>query len=500
MGQKLDQDMPEDRPEPENSARARASTAQADQTPADLPGAALLEVIEAFCRTHGIAASTLGRLAVNDGKLASRIARGSRVEPTTRARIEEFMERVNRGEIELRGRPRRKKSTSNAYTMAELVNRESSIRTPGSFAIHEQRHRSHVFAATTNESWVQADMIVTDLLQDPPPETGLRLFYSPMDNGVTLTRVLRAIHARHPGLPILVVMKGWGLEDLRNTMGRMIDRLIEHPQLVFVLTNLYTREAVHLKKTAAEGPRDLAWHEIGLTGRVSYDYQLQLADLFPRIAPEWCVRQGPDDFPVYSRPSVVTIMRADQRKAIAHLLPRPDGPPLAFDYAFLNHPYLHSHTMKFRVDYILAPIISHLAPGGRMKVVQSLGSDPAHEIIQSVWPNEPLKPVSRHDIISALRKARPDLMRGASLRGLTDARSLYRFDMHTLPTITGSDQPDLSLQGAWSNAVYFARVREQLVEAVMRSGTDYLDATRKVLLRHRGLWFVNEAFEVQRKL
>ncbi|MEM7303557.1 MAG: hypothetical protein AAF468_20960 [Pseudomonadota bacterium] len=459
----------------------------------------LVKEINEFCDKHGIAVSTFGRHAVNDGKFLTRISRGGWIAPETAKRARDFMEHANRGGIVLRGRPRRKKAESNAYSMAQLVNQETSIRTPGNYAIHEQRHRSHVFSATTNISWVQADLITSDLLKMTPSPDGLRLFYSPMDNGITLVRALRALHANFPDLPVQVVIKGWGLEDLRNTMGRMVDRLYEHPLTVLVLTNLYTREVPHLSKTAAEGPTELSWHDFALQGKHSYDFQQQIAGLFPKLAPEWSVIRGDDGFPVYSCPSVVAIYRDDHRKSLSHLIPRQDGPDLAFDYCFLNHPYLHSHTMRFRVEYILAPIIRHLAPGGQMKVVQSTGEDPAHEIIRHIFPDQTLNCISRHDIISELRKFLGSEQKELSFSGLTDTRSLYRFDMHTLPEIAADDERILPLQEAWNNAVFFSQLNEELAQSAVYDGTRYLDVTEKILRQHKSMWFVNEAFAVTRK-
>ena len=156
-------------------------------------------IIRNFCKRHGVAESTFGRLSVNDGKLMSRIDAGSRIEPVTARRVAEYMKRADNGEIRLRGRPRRNKQHSAAETMADLISRETSVRTPGSFAFHEQRQRFHVFAATTNESWVLADRVADELRGLTPGPEGIRIFYAPMDNGITLTRMLRALHAHFPG-------------------------------------------------------------------------------------------------------------------------------------------------------------------------------------------------------------------------------------------------------------------------------------------------------------
>ena len=167
--------------------------------------AALLRDMRKFCDRHGIAESTFGRHAVNDGKLISRIDGGSWIEAETEKRVRKFMDRVARGEIVLRGRPKRKKADANAEKMAELISTESFVRTQGSFAFHEQRQRFHIFANTTNESWVVADRVAAELADIEPGPDGFRLLYTPMDNGIILARTLRALHALHPDVPVLAL-------------------------------------------------------------------------------------------------------------------------------------------------------------------------------------------------------------------------------------------------------------------------------------------------------
>jgi len=44
-------------------------------------GSSLLDSISAFCRVNGIAESTFGRRAVNDGKFVARLRDGARITP-----------------------------------------------------------------------------------------------------------------------------------------------------------------------------------------------------------------------------------------------------------------------------------------------------------------------------------------------------------------------------------------------------------------------------------
>src|SRR5437763_8090177 len=54
-------------------------------------GGTLLGSISDFCRRTGMAESTFGRRAVNDGKFVARLRDGARVTPETLTRVNEFM-------------------------------------------------------------------------------------------------------------------------------------------------------------------------------------------------------------------------------------------------------------------------------------------------------------------------------------------------------------------------------------------------------------------------
>ncbi len=56
-------------------------------------GSTLLDSISAFCRSNGIAESTFGRRAVNDGKFVARLRDGARITPETLDRVTVFLER-----------------------------------------------------------------------------------------------------------------------------------------------------------------------------------------------------------------------------------------------------------------------------------------------------------------------------------------------------------------------------------------------------------------------
>jgi len=70
--------------------------------------------------------------------------------------------------------------------------------------------------------------------------------------------------------------------------------------------------------------------------------------------------------------------------------------------------------------------------------------------------------------------------------------------MHTLPEEISDAIGTSTLLAAWNAAVYVAQIEDQRLAEVM-GDRGYLEATREVLQRHAGLWFLDESFVISRK-
>ena len=55
-----------------------------------------------------------------------------------------------------------------------------------------------------------------------------------------------------------------------------------------------------------------------------------------------------------------------------------------------------------------------------------------------------------------------------------------------------------TLFAAWNASVYVSQIEDERLEPAIVSG-NYLQATSKVLKKHKGLWFNDESFVVTRK-
>ena len=196
----------------------------------------LLQEIADYCRHSGLAESTFGRRAVNDGKLTARLRNGGRITTETLDRIRGFME-TNRTAvarptvIERAREPRPAAPPSPAPAPAGERDPQRNFR------FFDNRQKYLLFVNTCSEKWVIASRVALELANVHPRPPALRVFDAGVGDGTVLLRVLRAMHDRFPHTPFYAVGKEISLEDVRLALQKMSDRFFEHPATVLVLTN-----------------------------------------------------------------------------------------------------------------------------------------------------------------------------------------------------------------------------------------------------------------------
>ena len=133
-----------------------------------------------------------------------------------------------------------------------------------------------------------------------------------------------------------------------------------------------------------------------------------------------------------------------------------------------------------------------------MIAIQSYGHDPAMEVIHKVWPEDNPFAHSRHDLLKETKHELGAAARDLNFNAYSDQRSLFRYEMHTLPSEVSSSIGTSTLMAAWNAAVYVAQVEDDRLSDI-NSDRRFVDATRDVLQEHGGLWFYDESFVISRR-
>ena len=202
--------------------------------------------------------------------------------------------------------------------------------------------------------------------------------------------------------------------------------------------------------------------------------------------------------PTYLRPSVLVIYREDHKFLLDAVIPKPGQVFESYDLILASQPWRARMSAKFKAEKVLAPLTRSLAPAGRLLAIQSCGADPGLEIIQKLWPGENPFKVDRHQLISALKLELGRDARDYQFTALSDDKSIFRYEMHTLPSEIGDRIGTSTLFAAWNAAIYVNQIEDERLDPVVTTGV-YIDATREVLHKYGGLWFNDETFIVSRR-
>src|SRR5262245_54291076 len=457
---------------------------------------AILREISDFCRQTGLAESTFGRRAVNDGKLASRLRNGGRITTDTLDRIRAFMAENRAPNASLRGPVIGGENggglaVANAPALAPAplpimpVPAAPTARAPNdpqrNFRFFDNRQKYLLFVNTCSEKWVIANRVGLELANIHPRPPAVRVFDAGVGDGTVLLRALRAMHDRFPTIPFYVVGKEISLEDVRLALQKMSDRFYEHPAIVLVLTNLAYADAPWLVVKSLSAASSMVWHEVPLTGNSAYRFEQQITDLVPFLAQNW--RAGisaKTGNPVYERPVVLVLYREDHKFLLDPIIPRPGGTVANYDLVIASQPYRARASLEFKARRVIAPLAKALGPGGRLIAIHSHGNDPGMDVIEKVWSGDNPFVHDRHQILKAVKQELGPAGRDLNFNAYADNRSLFRYDMHTLPSEISESIGTSTLFAAWNAAIYVAQVEDDRLGEVV-SDSRYLDATSEVL-------------------
>ncbi|MBV8921577.1 MAG: hypothetical protein JOZ76_26475, partial [Bradyrhizobium sp.] len=257
----------------------------------------ILSEIRDYCRATQTAESTFGRLAVNDGKLVSRLRDGARITTATLDKLRAYLSEHRPAPLKPQIKPQPVAGSAGGMLAGDVA--------PPGFRFFDNRQKYLLFVSTCSEKTEIANRISLELSNLQPSPPALRLFDAGVGDGTVLSRVMRALHARFPTMPLYVVAKEISYEDVRMMLEKMADRLFEHPATVLVVTNLYYAEAPWLTPRSAASAQGLIWKDVALSGNTAHGFAEQIRDLEGFLAENWRAGISPKTGnPVYMRPIV----------------------------------------------------------------------------------------------------------------------------------------------------------------------------------------------------
>src|SRR5690349_2179343 len=116
----------------------------------------LLDEISAFCRASGMAESTFGRRAVNDGKFVARLRFGGRVTTQTAERVRSF---IARNAHESAAADAASQPAASALAVTSIDEYAEAATTSTHFRFYDNRQKYLLFVSTCTEKWIIAQRV-----------------------------------------------------------------------------------------------------------------------------------------------------------------------------------------------------------------------------------------------------------------------------------------------------------------------------------------------------
>jgi len=363
----------------------------------------------------------------------------------------------------------------------------------------DSRQKYLLFVNTCNEKAVVAKRVGLEIpcLQPRPP--AMRIFDAGIGDGTVLSHVLRDLHYRYPTMPFYAAAKEISLEDVRLTLQKMSDRFFEHPAMVMIITNMSYSEAPWFTPKSPEAASAMIWREVALTGSTAHEFEVQIEEQSEFLSDNWGTHASEKTGnPLYDRPAVLVLYREDYRFLLDDVIPRRGAQRADYDLVIASQSYRLRASTEFKAKHVLAPLARSLAPGGRLLGIHSYGNDPGMEIIQQVWGvDENPFATNRKKLLATVKSALGRDARNFKFNPYSDKRSVFRYDMHTLPTEINPSIGTSTLYAAWNAAMYVGQIEDQRLTETLTDPT-YLNATKDVLEKHNSLWFNNESYVISR--
>ena len=361
--------------------------------------------------------------------------------------------------------------------------------------LYDNRQRYLLFVTTTNEKAVIAEKLSHIINELKPIKPALKIFDAGVGDGAVLMNVLRIAHQKFPTVPFYVSCKDVSMEDARITIEKLADRFVEHPNMVFTISNLHYSEAGYLKSNNQSKQQNMNWSSIALDGDSSFGFYEQLRQLGPLLKENWRVEENKQGNTTYENPSVICIYRKDHEFTLDQIIPTKKDSINEFDLVIVSQAYRSRASVEKKVNNVIKPMVNLLAPNGKMVAFHSYGNDPGLNAINQLWPDENPFPNKGHDIIQYMKNNL-----GNELNGKIHFREpeIFEYKLRSQPNEINSGIATSLVFSAWNACTYVAQISDQMVKE-KEADQSYIKCIEDIIRDHDGLWFYDEMLVADRK-
>ena len=320
----------------------------------------------------------------------------------------------------------------------------------------------------------------------------LRLLDAGTGDGTINSNIIKSFHRYHPYTSLLMTGKEISYEDLKNTLEKMPDRFVEHPNLLITMTNVKFSELGLVESAKKIKNKKIREFNLILKSDNSFDFNQQISGnrISNFIKKNWGIEIDNKGRTSYSNPCIIRIYREDNKRQLNQFLNN-DYENNNYDLIIASQAYRAAASVKLKVNNVIGPLMSLLNKSGRLLITHSLGGENVQKILKVGFKDIEAFPNEAKDIIEFLKNSS---FGEDSIYSFSKPKN-YNFQFKKAPDQTVTELFGHNTDAKWANILYVGQIPEKDIQRLEKNIKLY-NKVKKMIDKTGVIQFKNEIFVI----
>ena len=320
----------------------------------------------------------------------------------------------------------------------------------------------------------------------------LRVLDAGTGDGTIKSNVIKSFHKYHPYTSLLITGKEISYEDLKNTLDKMPDRFVEHPNLLVTMTNVKFSELGLIENSKKIKNKKVKEFNLVLNSNNSFDFNDQISGvaLGNFIKKNWGIEIDNKSRTSYSNPCVIRIYRKDNEKHLKQFINN-DYENNNYDLIIASQAYRAASSVKLKVSNVIGPLMRLLNKSGKLLITHSLGGENVQKILKVGFKDIEAFPNQAKDIIEFLKN---NPFGENNIYTFSKPKN-YNFQFKKTPDQTVTELFGHNTDAKWANILYVGQIPEKDIQKLEKN-TKLYNRVKRMIDKTAVIEFKNEIFAI----
>ncbi len=348
------------------------------------------------------------------------------------------------------------------------------------------------FIQNTGEKKAISEKIFSHIANLSDNKSYLRILDAGTGDGTIFSNIIKSFHKYHPYSSLLITGKEISYEDLKNTLEKMPDRFVEHPNLLITMTNVKFSELGFIENSNKIKDKKVKEFNLVLKSNNSFDFNSQITGnlLGNFVKKNWGIEIDKKDRTSYSCPCIIRVYRKDNEKHLKKFLNN-NYKNNNYDLIIASQAYRAASSVNVKVKNVIGPLMRLLNKSGKLLITHSIGGGSVQKVLKLAFKDKEAFPNKAKDIIEHLK----DNPFGENNIYKFSKPQNYYFTFKRAPDKTVTELFGHNTDAKWANMLYVGQIAEKDIQ-VLENNTVLQKKIRGVIDKSKDIQFQNEIFSI----